>query len=351
MPKRVVISIHGIRTRGVWQKDLVPPLARADFIPYALDYGKYRAVSLAIGCAREKQIAWLLQQYNRIVQESGDERPSIIAHSFGTYQVAELLDRNPNVKFDKVIFAASIVRPDFDWGRLLAEGQLNFIENDYGGRDFWPRAAARIVSSMGPSGTVGFSNRSARLNQRSFPRYRHSSYFHYVHFRDNWIPTLLLDMGTIVEILQLVVTNTAARLKLAPEMVRANVFMPDRTAGDRLWIMPGLHVNMFDEKELKITLPTNLGPAAIPGAPTAFLTRKPVTTIYDPASVPRDVLRPHHDLQWIVSIPILVNEAVSGVLNVDGLEPVELNKLDPVAEMLVPYAQKIGPLLVARSGA
>jgi hypothetical protein len=92
--KRVVISIHGIRTRGVWQKDLVPILARAGFIPYVLDYGHFTAISLLRRSRRERQVDWLLQEYNRIVQENNNSLPSIIAHSFGTYQVAALIEQN-----------------------------------------------------------------------------------------------------------------------------------------------------------------------------------------------------------------------------------------------------------------
>ncbi len=172
MAKRVVISIHGIRTRGEWQKKLVPMLARADFIPYAIDYGHFRAISLLRRSQRERAIDRLLRDYNDIVGESGDQRPSIIAHSFGTYQVAALIERYPNVRFDKVIFAASIVRSDFDWPRILAAGRVNYVENDFGGADVWPKVAARLISDGGNSGTVGFSRRDSLLNQRAIPARR-----------------------------------------------------------------------------------------------------------------------------------------------------------------------------------
>lgn len=46
--RRVVVSLHGIRTRGVWQKELVPALAIAGFIPYVLDYGHVGALELLL---------------------------------------------------------------------------------------------------------------------------------------------------------------------------------------------------------------------------------------------------------------------------------------------------------------
>src|SRR6266487_6126686 len=123
---------------------------RADFIPYAIDYGHFRAISLLRRSQRERAIDRLLRDYNDIVGESGDQRPSIIAHSFGTYQVAALIERYPNVRFDKVIFAASIVRSDFDWPRILAAGRVNYVENDFGGADVWPKVAARLACRFHP---------------------------------------------------------------------------------------------------------------------------------------------------------------------------------------------------------
>ena len=84
-----------------------------------------------------------------------------IAPSCQVTNLDVLLDRNPNVKFDKVIFAASIVRPDFDWGRLLAEGRVNFVENDYGGRDFWPRKRATTPAPKKTASSLALISQSA----------------------------------------------------------------------------------------------------------------------------------------------------------------------------------------------
>src|SRR5229473_1546880 len=37
--KKIVITLHGIRTTGKWQKALDTVLASSEFVPYALDYG------------------------------------------------------------------------------------------------------------------------------------------------------------------------------------------------------------------------------------------------------------------------------------------------------------------------
>ena len=43
-PMKRVISLHGIRTRGPWQKDIAPLLAENGFVPHPLDFGYFMAL-------------------------------------------------------------------------------------------------------------------------------------------------------------------------------------------------------------------------------------------------------------------------------------------------------------------
>lgn len=56
MNKRVVISLHGIKTRGVWQKELAPELALGGFVPYVLDYGHLGAIELMRPSSLDKKV-------------------------------------------------------------------------------------------------------------------------------------------------------------------------------------------------------------------------------------------------------------------------------------------------------
>jgi len=112
---RAVISLHGIRTRGVWQKDLAPVLALRGFVPYALDYDYLSLFKFASRRTRASRLEWLRREYERVTAEAGVHRPSIIAHSFGTYLVANLLEKYGELRFDKVIFAGCIVGTKYDW--------------------------------------------------------------------------------------------------------------------------------------------------------------------------------------------------------------------------------------------
>ena len=79
--KKVVLSLHGIRTRGVWQKELAPVLAKYGFIPYPLDYGNFPAMFLLAPSLRQGKVEWLRQEYERIAREEQVNRLSIIAHT------------------------------------------------------------------------------------------------------------------------------------------------------------------------------------------------------------------------------------------------------------------------------
>jgi pimeloyl-ACP methyl ester carboxylesterase len=138
--KPVVISLHGIRTRGDWQKQLSSALSREGFVYEPLDYGFFRAIQLVLPFMRERKMKWFLDQYNAVTKGYYNP-PSIIAHSFGTYLVARTLGKYAELKFDHVIFCGSIVEIAYPWTRIADSFQVTRVLNDYGGRDFWAKTA------------------------------------------------------------------------------------------------------------------------------------------------------------------------------------------------------------------
>ena len=120
---RVVISLHGIRTRGKWQKELAPLLNQSGFTAVLSDYGYFNALELLLPWSREKRVKWFLDEYIRERNRLHYVRPwpSIIAHSFGTYLVASAMQKYPQINFDRIIFCGSIVKCDFPWVSLRRE--------------------------------------------------------------------------------------------------------------------------------------------------------------------------------------------------------------------------------------
>ena len=97
----LVMSLHGIRTRGAWQKHLNSDLQRLGFRHELLDYGFFRGCQLIIPWFRKRQVEWFRREYERLTANA-EAPPSVIAHSFGTYIVASAIERYAEVRFDRV---------------------------------------------------------------------------------------------------------------------------------------------------------------------------------------------------------------------------------------------------------
>jgi hypothetical protein len=183
----IIFSLHGIRTRGAWQKaDLTRVLSEAGFDHLALDFGFFRALRLLRPAVRRRQVDWFRDRYTAEMR-GRSSLPSVIAHSFGTYIVAEAMRIYPEVCFSQIILCGSIVRQDFPWSKLTDAGQVWRVLNDFGRRDFWAGIVVWVVGDAGSSGVEGFSDTAGgRVIQRSHPDWRHSDFFYELNYRRNW---------------------------------------------------------------------------------------------------------------------------------------------------------------------
>jgi hypothetical protein len=117
-------------------------------------------------------------------------RPSIIAHSFGSYIVGYAMQKYPDIRFDKVILCGSILPVEFDWSTLFHRDQVNFVRNEFGAQDFWASIVGSFIRDTGSSGTDGFQLLSTVVSQESFEYFEHSDYFHKHHIENHWLPVL-----------------------------------------------------------------------------------------------------------------------------------------------------------------
>jgi O-acetyl-ADP-ribose deacetylase (regulator of RNase III) len=186
----LVISLHGIRTRGVWQKEITLPINRAGFDHLPLDYGRFGLIRFILPWTRQGRIPWFRDRYDEI-RKQADDIPSVIAHSLGSYIVANAIAKF-DCKFREVIFCGAIVQTDYDWPTVIKKGRVRRVLNDHGGLDIWPRFAHNILHDAGVSGVEGFSKVvDGRVINRSHEAFRHSDYFYEGNYRDAWIPFLL----------------------------------------------------------------------------------------------------------------------------------------------------------------
>lgn len=325
MTKRVVITIHGIRTRGAWQKNLATVLAKNDMVPYPLDYGQFGVLEFVTPCMRESKLDWFHREYDRIRRQENVQRPSIIAHSFGTYLVTELLSKNSEVKFDKIILAGGIAPKAFDWNTIFNNGQVLHVLNEVAKNDIWPAVAKRVIPRAGCSGSVGFCSQVPGVEQRFSP-IGHSGTFFESRY-DEWarcINTPLLappDSKFIRDTLSIATQRVANFLNVPLAHIRANLFIP---FGDVLVIPKGASVNMDGHTDEFIRITKGMGATGNVFKDLKF--RDPYIAIFNGSwgnnTLPADEMKKvHPDLKWIMSFPLTDPEdgRLFGVMNLDGL--------------------------------
>lgn len=357
---RVVVSLHGIRTRGVWQKELAPILSKAGFIPYPLDYEYFSTFKFLRGKSRDQAVEKLRETLENIMNQEHVRRLSIIAHSFGTYMTAALIQKHHWFRFDKVIFAGAIVRQDFNWSAVFDRCQVNLVRNDYGLLDIWPNIAQKLVRDAGASGSEKFTAKNdSRLIQESFPKHKHSDYFCEAHFREYWIPTLRLillhdeDQKQIINRLSVMVQDSARLLKIDERLLRANIFTENQNG--KLSIQSELQVNMTDPNELGLELSLGEGCTG-----NAFLKRRTeITRFVDgnwtgAAIVGKVARRKVNDrLRWVISTPIVDPDLYGPILGTMSLDCLDQEKaqedLEAIRERLHGHAEDLAHLMKQRT--
>jgi serine/threonine protein kinase len=193
---QAVVTLHGIRTHAKWQRAFSEVASRAGW-HCCLDrwnFGYFSVFRLVVPWSRLAKVRWFRETYHDEFGEQATspltiERPSIVAHSFGTYILGNALMRYPYLRFNRVLLCGSILPEDFPWDLLIDRGQVQAVRNEYGARDVWTRIARIGVRGTGPSGLVGFSCKHERLEQEMFD-FSHSEYFEKGHMEQKWLPFL-----------------------------------------------------------------------------------------------------------------------------------------------------------------
>ncbi|HYP32818.1 MAG TPA: alpha/beta hydrolase [Burkholderiaceae bacterium] len=358
MPHKIVVTLHGIRTRGQWQKQITPYLARHGLIPYHLDYGFFGLLSFLVPWARASRVQWLRDELRDLMDRTGAKRVSLIAHSFGTWLALEVLEaENGNIRFDRVVLTGSIVRRDFPWGAtLMRKRWIQALRNERATGDWVVRAAelfsrlaGPVAARAGASGALGFNTACPGVHDRAVAG-GHSEVLNIANY-DKWArfiayPRLPDDhLRRVRRLVQQIRALAAARLGVDAALVRANIFVPGASA---LRMIPGAWDNMHWAPEHDIELELYhgcTGCAFTDGTPfsirrlgagwTAGVLPGPEQARLDPR------------LQWVLSLPIgridardelAVARDVVGVLNVDGLDsvpPLLQTADDPTLKTLV----------------
>ena len=129
-----------------------------------------------------EQIRVALQKYRR---SHPDAKLSIIAHSFGTYIIGEILKRGFDLQIDRLLLCGSVLPQGFLWHQYQGRFDDDKVVNECGKADIWPVLAQSASWGYGASGTHGFG---AVLVKDRFHAGGHGQYFKPEFVEKYWEP-------------------------------------------------------------------------------------------------------------------------------------------------------------------
>jgi pimeloyl-ACP methyl ester carboxylesterase len=198
LPSAILI-VTGMGLRGKLE-DALSCRARRFFtppVPVTINrYGVFRSGTIFRFCQRaatERIAEWLRSHPGCSGDDRPGRRPDVIAHSFGAWLIGHALEQNPDIRVGRIILAGSVLRPDFDWSTLLADGRVEAVLNHCGRLDMWSWVSEFFIPDSGPSGYRGFAPCAGVYNCIE-PHFRHTTFFRDRHIdrvhRDVWLPFL-----------------------------------------------------------------------------------------------------------------------------------------------------------------
>lgn len=190
----LVFVIHGIRDEGPWM-DMVRDVIESKSVTVKLidfdDFGAGRFLfGIKVKSVIEASVQKMRHAISYIEQKHGDVRLMAIGHSFGTYVLLKVLDDNPDLAFERMIFCGSVAPRKYRYDKLKNAPQM---VNDCGARDIWPIIAGSFGwKDYGAAGVWGI--RVANVDDR-YHDFGHSDYLTREFAEQYWRP--FIASGTI----------------------------------------------------------------------------------------------------------------------------------------------------------
>ncbi|MGO6788704.1 hypothetical protein ACC739_29860 [Rhizobium ruizarguesonis] len=200
--RRVVVTVHGIRTFGQWQdrlRDLIRK-RQGDVIVEPFRYGYFSALTFIFPFFRWLAVLFFRARLRNLIGQYPDAKFTFVAHSFGTHlTVYGLKGLKPEEvpRIDLVLLAGSVLRPNFNWPRFLEKIPVRQVVNDCGIDDFVLILSQFIVLLTGMAGRVGFYGFTGGNVLNRFFVGGHGHYFARNRndanrfMRTYWLPTIL----------------------------------------------------------------------------------------------------------------------------------------------------------------
>jgi hypothetical protein len=184
--EHVVLLIHGIRTEADWQEMVVQQLTSPQVRVFPIKYGFFDAFQFLLpGPTRKGPMQKVLKEIRIVRDRFPTAKLSIIAHSFGTHVVSQLLQNNFDIRLFRTLFCGAVVQRNYPWEKVLRQITEDQVVNECGKSDVWPVIAQSVTWGYGASGTHGFGGVVVRDRYHSGG---HSQYFSPAFIAEFWTP-------------------------------------------------------------------------------------------------------------------------------------------------------------------
>jgi hypothetical protein len=195
--RKALITIHGIRSYGDWNSEVVHVASSNGWIVAPFTYGY---VNMSV-LANKKEKARIVDEFRKHVDDVYHRYRcdiSVIAHSFGTYVAAKYLlgFDEPPVCFDTIILTGSILNEELDIDQF--EGRAYRVVNEVAPNDAavpYAGPGKLLNDLLGQSGARGFKSKSPRLDQRTCDVFTHTNVIRHDVVSQRWMPRLEGNVG------------------------------------------------------------------------------------------------------------------------------------------------------------
>lgn len=186
-----LLLIHGIRTQAEWQEEVANILGAPHRPVIPLRYHFFDVFRFLCPCfTRQKPIRKLTREIRDALSVHRDHALAIIAHSFGTFAVSEILKENPDIQPTILVFCGGIVSESFRWDVLKNIPPI--VVNECAIRDIWPVMAKSLTWGYGSTGRFGFGG--VRVKDR-YHDFGHGGFLDSAFAHKFWRP--LLESGKL----------------------------------------------------------------------------------------------------------------------------------------------------------
>ena len=171
----IVFIMHGIRDTGLWTNKVrevveatVAKQGKSAYVSVA-GYGYFPMLRFLLLGARQRNVRWFMDEYTEAIARCPKAAISYIGHSNGTYLAASALQRYRACTLDRIAFAGSVVRADYDWDSLVSQGRVGAIRNDVASADWivgiFPGFFELLrLGDLGTAGHNGFEDQEGKKN-------------------------------------------------------------------------------------------------------------------------------------------------------------------------------------------